>query len=364
MELTKKAIFDYKKKIPGIEGYLVLVKKIDKNININPDIAIEACKALIEGLSKKALELLSDKYNSNKGLKKDCDNSLPKLIRSAFSEVYKNSFELDIHSYLYDLIEKESKTDNRKSIKRIESIITKNSQETLEKIEKAIVKISVIRDNRGDISHGRIYPKKQESSIHLSKSISSITDGICSFMINEIGFQYLEKKLDYEKLDYEVLDDFNNWLNDKLNVLSVKVDYSKLLFKNAYDKYEEFYFLEYIDSLDDEIEDEEIVVETKPEATVEPQKEELVTTFDEVAFWVDAMDEKVEKFAETEKLKIDELKNLINNYLFSSKEPLRDDVVKAMNAKPSLKDRAKIADKLTGKIIDLANDLKIQEEEL
>ena len=48
MNLTKQAISNNKTIIPGIEGYLTLVSKIEKNVSINPDIAIESCKSLIE----------------------------------------------------------------------------------------------------------------------------------------------------------------------------------------------------------------------------------------------------------------------------------------------------------------------------
>lgn len=193
-------------------------------------------------------------------------------------------------------------------------------------------------------------------------------------MIYEFSRQYESKLAKDRKLNFNELAKFNTWLDEKHEVLSVKVDYSKLLFENAYDKYEEYYFLEYLDSPDGEIDDEEAEQEGEVVETKEPQLqkveikkstkevENLVTTFDEVAFWPDAMDEKVGKFAETENLKTDALKNLINGYLFSDKEPLRDEVAKAMNEKPSLKDRAKIADKLTGKIIALVNYLRSKGE--
>ena len=59
MELTKIAIQKHKQDIEGLDGYITVINKIEDNVSLNPDIAIEACKSLIEGLCKKALELLN-----------------------------------------------------------------------------------------------------------------------------------------------------------------------------------------------------------------------------------------------------------------------------------------------------------------
>jgi len=178
-------------------------------------------------------------------------------------------------------------------------------------------------------------------------------------------------RLDY---DAENLQAYNIWLDENTDFPIKKAKYSQLLFENDYDEYESRYSDEFLKT--DEVEDEEIVVETEPETQEEPQKEKveieepikeiekLVNTFDEDAFWVDAINEQTEAFAEAENLKIEELRKLISNYLFSDKKPLRDEVSKAMNERPSLKDRAKTIDTLTDKIIALANDLKTPAEEV
>lgn len=360
MNYTKQSILNYKTLLPGIEGYLTVVSKIESNINSNPDISIESCKSLIEGLCKKALELLSDEYNEKKTIRKTCDNSLPDLVRIAFNQVYKKSFEIDIHTSLFNLLEKHEKSISVQN--KIQNLINVNSLSILENLEKSVVKLSVIRDTRGDISHGRIYPKREESGIHLSKSIASITDGICSFMIEEIAIQYKEKYKRKDRLDYENkdLEDFNLWLDGLHDVSSIKIDFSKLLYENAYDKYEEYYYLEYIPSTEnlDELIENEVV---KTEAITKlPEKEftELVANFDERKFWTVERKKELSLFAEENEIYEDKLRDIIENYIAFDKEPLRDDIATATKIKPSLADRRVKLLTIQNNIIDFVEDLK------
>ena len=367
MELTKQTILKHKTIIPGIEGYLVLVTKIEKNININPDISIEVCKSLIEGLCIKALSLLSNKYKTSRAFRRKCKNDLTLLTTTAFNEVYSDFVESQVHESLSHMILDISVAKRYKK---------KAKRQVKEQTVATIGKISAIRNERGDISHGRNYPKNQESSIYLAKSINSITDGICSFMIEEIGNQYAVRLRERNKLNYEDLQEFNDWLNEEHYVLSVKVDYSKLLFEHAYDKYEEFFYSEYIEFMEEEREEfedtaQDIVKQveqsesTKRIKVEEPQNLEkqidtltLEGTFDENILLQALPESKIRAFATAKNLNEDELKDVIENYLFTNKEPLRDDVAIIMNIKPSLKERAKTISKLTNEIIEFVSELK------
>lgn len=380
MELTKQSISNHSRLIPGIEGYLTLIDKIEENKSIHPDIAIETCKSLLEGLCLKGLSLLSDKYINSKSLRTKCKNDLKALTNTAFDEVYTDYVESQVHESLANMLIDISVTqkikDNAKRKVRDQAI-------------EAIAKVSAIRNERGDISHGRVYPKRQESSIALSKSICSITDGICSFMIEQIAEKYLLKLKTQDRLIYQDLTDFNDWLDEMHHVSSIKVDFSKILYENAYDKYEEYYYTEYIDLVETEeepdeeavstIEEEEVkeVIEEAIEAEtlteqpfaeetkkpIEKQIEKLVTDFDEKTFWTDAKNQTLQEFAEAENLKNEELKEVVNEYLFSEKPPLRDDVVKSMIERPKLSEFKSVIPNLTEKIMAFANDLKNPEAE-
>lgn len=212
-------------------------------------------------------------------------------------------------------------------------------------------------------------PKAIFSSYKLATTVKNMTESILEYVLEH----YFTLDLSNGKLDYasEEMKAYNIWLDENTYFPIKKAKYSQLLFKNDYDEYENRYSDEFLKV--DEIEEDvaEVEPETKekqPREKVEakePEKEikKLVGTFDEDAFWVDAINKQTEAFAKAENLKIKELKELISNYLFSDKKPLRDDVSQAMNEKPLLKDRAKIIDTLTEKIIVLANDLKTPAEE-
>lgn len=360
MHLTKKSISTYYSFIPGIEGYYIVIDKIEENKVGNPDIAIEACKSLIEGLSKKALELLSDDYISKKSLRKECDNKLPTLIRTAFNQIYRHSFQIEIHESLYKMIHDKVK---------IQKLINSVPESTLKGIEQSVLKIAAIRDNRGDLSHGRIYPKNEESDVNLANSICSITDGICSFMIHEIAFQYKIKIGQKEKLVYDLNEEFNQWLDETHNVSVVKIDFSRILYKNAYDKYEEIYYTEYLELQESsgENEDAEEEFSSFDGSGEEPDEssitstsaEQLVNKFDEDTFWSNRKQERIKAFALENRLDAEGLEEVIENYLFTEKDPLRDEVVAIMNEKPKLQERQQVAKELIGRIIELADLLKI-----
>jgi hypothetical protein len=359
MHLTKKSISTYYALIPGIEGYYIVIDKIEENKVGNPDIAIEACKSLIEGLSKKALELLSDDYISKKSLRKECDNKLPTLIRTAFNQIYRHSFQIEIHESLYKMIHDKVK---------IQKLINSVPEITLNGIEQSVLKIAAIRDNRGDLSHGRIYPKNEESDVNLANSICSITDGICSFMIHEIAFQYKIKIGQKDMLVYDLNEEFNQWLDETHNVSVVKIDFSRILYDNAYDKYEEIYYTEYLELQESSGENEDKEEEFSSfDGGEEPDEssinctsaEQLVNEFDVETFWNEKKHESIQRFAHENNLNSEGLEELIENYLFSEMDPLRDEVVAIMNVKPKLQERQEVTKELISKIIELADLLRI-----
>ena len=365
MDLTRQAILNTKTIIPGILGYLTLVLKVENNVSVNPDIAIESCKSLIEGLCLKTLTLLSDKYNGSKRIQSNCKNDLKKLTNMAFDEVYSNFVERQLHESLSTMIIDVSVSNRIKD---------KAKRKVKEQTKSAVAKISALRNERGDISHGRNYPKDQESSTILAKSIQSITDGICSFMILEIGTQYKAKNKEGKKLIYKELKDFNTWLDEIHNISTIKVDYSKLLYENAPDKYEEFYYAEYLeaveidlDSIKEEIDkaSEEIDEVVAPVVLVEVQNptfEYLVNKFNQDLFWTEKRNLKLLIFIADEKLKLDPFKELINNILFTEKAPLRDDIRSVMIELPALLKSKKVLLELTERILNLVEELKVETE--
>jgi len=202
-------------------------------------------------------------------------------------------------------------------------------------------------------------------------------------MIEQIAEKYRLKIQDEGKLIYNELEEFNVWLDETHSVLSVKVDFSKLLYENAYDKYEEYYLMEYLDSVDqdeDEVElpldepqtkieeNDKVQVSESPANDIEPEIQNqdntsdvitLVSDFKSEKFWNNNRYEQVRLFAEEHNLNRDRLIEILNEFYYEQKRPLRDDVFPVLNVKPDLKERKTVVDSMTDRIVEFAVNLKI-----
>ena len=59
----------------------------------------------------------------------------------------------------------------------------------------------------------------------------------------------------------------------------------------------------------------------------------------------------IEKLSQEENLDAEKLQEVIGNYMFTEKKPLRDDIIGMMNNRPSLRERKTVAERVTSKII-------------
>ena len=342
MEKTRAVIIANSSSFKEFEYYFSIIEIAEESVNKKPDVTIDCCKSLIEGVSKTILITLDSNYNKN--------NKLVDGVKAL--KLFDKAIKL-ISKYDQSLIGKET--------------------EFLSKSRELVDTIINIRNDRGEISHGKFIPKPNEiiSTSEFALFVINLTDSIVSFML-KILFQIDIPKTGRIDYDDEKMEEYNIWLDDSTDFPIKKAKYSQLLYENDYDEYESRYSDEFLktDETEEEVEEEKPIETEVPEKAVvevEKPKEEikkLVNTFDEASFWVEQTTEKVSTFAETENLKTGELKNLITDYLFSDKKPLRDDVAMAMNEKPALKDKAKIIVPLTDKITAFADELKnITEEE-
>jgi len=60
----------------------------------------------------------------------------------------------------------------------------------------------------------------------------------------------------------------------------------------------------------------------------------------------------LKKLSKEEDLDAQKLQDVIGNYLFTEKKPMRDEIIGMLNKRPSLKDRKTIAERVTNKILD------------
>tara|TARA_R100000306_G_C4378867_1_gene143257 strand:- start:1594 stop:4428 length:2835 start_codon:yes stop_codon:yes gene_type:complete len=76
----------------------------------------------------------------------------------------------------------------------------------------------------------------------------------------------------------------------------------------------------------------------------------VVTEFD--TFWTTEKKKAIDNLSKEENLDFKRLVDVISNYLFTEKEPLRDEVIAVMNERPSLKNRASSSERIINKIKD------------
>ena len=89
-----------------------------------------------------------------------------------------------------------------------------------------------IRNDRGDISHGRLAPKPETSDSHFSNFVMALTDSFASYLLISFSRISLPKELKYEDNA-----EFNEWLDNE-NPLG-NLSYSKALFDQDQVAYEE-----------------------------------------------------------------------------------------------------------------------------
>ncbi|MDX8339738.1 type I restriction endonuclease subunit R [Draconibacterium sp. IB214405] len=69
------------------------------------------------------------------------------------------------------------------------------------------------------------------------------------------------------------------------------------------------------------------------------------------SFWSEERQNAIRTLSEDEGLDSAKLEKVIGDYLFTEKKPMRDDIIDMLNNRPALKERGKIAERLTDKIL-------------
>jgi type I restriction enzyme R subunit len=70
------------------------------------------------------------------------------------------------------------------------------------------------------------------------------------------------------------------------------------------------------------------------------------------SYWSEQKQKAIEELSKTEVLDLDGLQKVIGDYLFTQKEPMRDDVVEILKERPKLKERSTISERIISKIKD------------
>jgi len=210
MKQTKDILKALESRYTNIDYYQTIIQKIEENVESHPDICIESCKALLEGLSKFIWKQIDLSYDALVADKMD----FHPVVRQAMTKLadYNEDIELDF----------------------------------VNKVNKLIVSIGEVRNKRGDISHGKLSPKEYFSDSQFAQLVMNITDNMLYYVLHSFSKVSLIKELEYEDNP-----EFNEWLDNENPIANLS--YSKALFDQDQVAYEE--------ELENYLEDEEILSE-------------------------------------------------------------------------------------------------------
>lgn len=91
---------------------------------------------------------------------------------------------------------------------------------------------------------------------------------------------------------------------------------------------------------------EKFILENLPEIQ---DSDDIPEAFE--AFWEEERMKALQELSEQENMDIEKLEGLISYYLFTNKEPLRDDVISALKERPALRERSAVAQRITDKTL-------------
>lgn len=344
MNLIVDLINIYKKEYPEFEYYLLHVKKINSNKSSYPDIAIETCKSFIEGVSKTILIKLDSTFDEKSATSGRNPKSVQQLFRLALEKISKYNMNFE------------------------ESFVHSSGQ--------IVNVISNIRTERGDISHGKSVPKINNSTPEFAEMLANVTEQILVYVLNN----FFQIKIS-EKLNYDNLEEYNNWLDESLDFPIRKAIYSKVLYENDYDEYEQRYKDEYLSSI--EINEDlrngileilEILKTNKKEYKIEVNqidipfakeeiKEEfkkvtLVAKFNDGEFWNRRKIEYLEKFTKLHDFDFEKIKKIVEDSIAFENNPMKDDVRKALKRTLLLSEFRTLLPQIVDEVIHFINEIK------
>jgi hypothetical protein len=196
MKQTKDILKALESRYTNIDYYQTIIQKIEENVESHPDISIESCKALLEGLSK--------------FIWKQIDLSYDALIAD----------KMDFHPVV------------RQAMTKLADLNEDIELDFVNKVNKLIVSIGEVRNKRGDISHGKLSPKEYFSDSQFAYLVMNITDNMLFYVLHSFSKVSLIKELEYE--DHP---EFNEWLDNENPIANLS--YSKALFDQDQVAYEE-----------------------------------------------------------------------------------------------------------------------------
>ncbi len=152
MEKTRAITSDNLEHHSHFAQYFEVIDVIETHEETNPDICIESCKALIEGISK---TILIDLDNTKTPENID-DDDLPKLFKNAMTSLSNECEDIE--------------------------------GDFVARFGGIIQILCELRNKRGDISHGRMAPKAIFSSRKLATTVVNMTESMIEYILEHYYF--------------------------------------------------------------------------------------------------------------------------------------------------------------------------------
>lgn len=201
MKKFKSLIESYSAIAPQYKSLNVYINNINKNQNSHPDVAIEACKSMLESLSKLIMTDIKGFSEAHY-----YDQGAGKLVKDANAIL---KAELDSYDNPF-----------------IDSFST------------IAAKINELRNSNGDICHGRLHPKARYGDVQLSTSVIGVTEIISIHMLSGLMNRGdTQKEVEYS--DNETFNDFLDETNEEIKIMNRNIQFSKVLFELDFYEYKE-----------------------------------------------------------------------------------------------------------------------------
>lgn len=206
MNEIKELIAKNEKRLPHLDYYLMHIEDAEKHKLSQPDRCIETCNALIEGVCKTILRTLDNAYDDRhvEGLK------VKRLVQKSLEEIarFDEEIEADFPKKFADLIQE----------------------------------LTTVRNNRGDIAHGRGVPRLEVSNSRFSRFLFRQTESAVLYLLESlIAIDLtLPRPVLYED-NPEFNDELDAEMEEVLREASIELDisYSEALYQQDQVDYEE-----------------------------------------------------------------------------------------------------------------------------
>lgn len=213
MRQAIELIVQHAGRFPEFRYYIGLMKKAERNLSNQPDVCIEICKSLLEGVSKSIIERLDET-----ALRAELDKLDVGAVAKQAARLLKQND---------DVVE--------------DDFITRSTS--------LAYALGALRNARGDVSHGKAVPKAVSSNDRLSAFSMQMAESVICYMLD--AFFALPDKTtaapptdeaedaeptDLPEVSYEKNEAFNQFLDDEFP-LEGKVFYSFALYQLYYEDY-------------------------------------------------------------------------------------------------------------------------------